>query len=257
MRKKALISFLFIVVVASCNKEEQLEREPQRDVGEQSTIDDNAIIDYLRTHTFNYEVFQENNLPSYTTIEIDSIRSDNQEKIPLIDLVEKRQIDVRTIEGNHVLHTLYYLVTREGSGAKPSAVDSTFVVYEGSLLNGTVFDQIQNPVWFDLLRSIRGFREGMTVLKSGTYTVNTDNTVNYKDFGQGVFFIPSGMGYFSSAQGSIPPYSPLIFKVSLYTMNESDHDFDGILTKNEYDNDDDGIPDDSDGDGVPDYLDSN
>ena len=123
MRKKALISFLFIVVVASCNKEEQLEREPQRDVGEQSTIDDNAIIDYLRTHTFNYEVFQENNLPSYTTIEIDSIRSDNQEKIPLIDLVEKRQIDVRTIEGNHVIHTLYYLVTREVSGAKPSAVD--------------------------------------------------------------------------------------------------------------------------------------
>ena len=96
----------------------------------------------------------------------------------------------------------------------------------------------------------------MTALKAGTYTINTDNTVNYKDFGQGVFFIPSGMGYFSSTQGSIPAYSPLVFKVSLYTMNESDHDFDGILTKNEYDNDNDGIPDDSDEDGVPDYLDN-
>ena len=39
-------------------------------------------------------------------------------------------------------------------------------------------------------------------------------------------------------------------------MNESDHDFDGILTKNEYDSDNDGIPDDSDEDGVPDYLDN-
>ena len=255
MRKKALILFLFIVV-ASCKKEEKLVSEPTRDVGEQAIVDNNAIIDYLRTHTYNYEVFQENNLPDYTSIKIDSISADNQEKIPLIDLVEKRQIDVRTIEGNVVPHTLYYLVTREGSGAHPAAVESTFVVYEGSLINGTVFDQIQTPIWFDLLRSIRGFREGMTVLKAGTYTVNTDNTVNYKDFGQGVFFIPSGMGYFSSSQGNIPAYSPLIFKVSLYTMNESDHDFDGILTKNEYDNDNDGIPDDSDEDGVPDYLDN-
>lgn len=255
MRKKALILFLFIVI-ASCKKEEQLEREPPRDVGEQAIADDNAIIDYLRTHTYNYEVFQENSLTFSTPIEIDSISADNQEKTPLIDLVEKRQIDIRTIEGNDVPHTLYYLVTREGSGAQPAAVDSTFVVYEGSLLNGTVFDQIQTPIWFDLLRSIRGFREGMTALKAGTYTINTDNTVNYKDFGQGVFFIPSGMGYFSSTQGSIPAYSPLVFKVSLYTMNESDHDFDGILTKNEYDSDNDGIPDDTDEDGVPDYLDN-
>ena len=127
MRKKALILFLFIVV-ASCKKEENLVSEPPRDVGEQAIVDNNAIIDYLRTHTYNYEVFQENYIPDYTSIKIDSISADNQEKTPLIDLVEKRQIDVRTIEGNDVPHTLYYLVAREGSGANPAAVDSMKVL---------------------------------------------------------------------------------------------------------------------------------
>ena len=93
-------------------------------------------------------------------------------------------------------------------------------------------------------------------------------------------------------KSSSEEYSPLIFKISLFTINESDHDFDGILSKNEdidkdgdplnddsngnsipdmYDNDDDGdgiltkneydqnkdgIPDDSDSDLIPDYLDT-
>ncbi len=108
----------------------------------------------------------------------------------------------------------------------------------------------------------------------------------------GIFFIPSSLGYFSNNTGSIPAYSPLIFSVSLYLVNQSDHDLDGILsidedinkdnnplnddtdndgiynlfdsdddgdgilTSNEYDQNEDGIPDDSDNDGIPDYLDS-
>ena len=99
------------------------------------------------------------------------------------------------------------------------------------------------------------------------------------------------MGYYGNARTGIPAYSPLIFSVNVYTTNQADHDYDGILsidedvdgdgnpfnddtdgddipnyadidddgdgvnTIAEYDKDGDGIPDDTDGDGIPDYLD--
>ena len=68
--------------------------------------------------------------------------------------------------------------------------------------------------------------------------------------------MPSGLGYFGRATGSIPAYSPIIFKIDLFLVKQTDHDGDGILSSLEYDNDEDGIPDDSDGDGLADYLDS-
>jgi hypothetical protein len=104
--------------------------------------------------------------------------------------------------------------------------------------------------------------------------------------------MPSGLGYFSNSQTSIPAYSPLVFQVSLFTLNVTDHDSDGINsidedidgdgdpinddsdgnsipnlydndddgdgipTKEEYDQNNDGQPDDSDSDSIPDYLDT-
>ena len=82
------------------------------------------------------------------------------------------------------------------------------------------------------------------------------HTVNYINYGQGLIFIPSGLGYFAQSSTLIPEYSPLIFKISLFTIKKTDHDGDGILTADEYDNDNDGVPDDSDGDGLFDYLDN-
>jgi FKBP-type peptidyl-prolyl cis-trans isomerase len=248
------ISFILLVVLASCKKDEETQ-EPIRDVTEQAAADKDALLEFLQSHTYNYEDFEVDNPAATIAIEIDTLTDANSDKTPLIDWVQERQINVYTNDGNVIPHTLYYLVARQGVGAQPAVVDSTYVAYEGSLLNGTVFDQRQSPIWFDLLQSIRGFREGVTAFKSGTYTVNEDNTVNFKNYGQGVIFIPSGMGYFSSTQAKIPAYSPLVFKISLFITKESDHDQDGILTKNEFDNNNDGTPDDTDEDGIPDYLD--
>jgi hypothetical protein len=54
----------------------------------------------------------------------------------------------------------------------------------------------------------------------------------------------------------VPAYAPLIFKINLYGVNQTDHDGDGILSADEFDNDGDGVPDDTDEDGTPDYLDA-
>ena len=71
---------------------------------------------------------------------------------------------------------------------------------------------------------------------------NGDGTISYEGFGIGAIFIPSGLGYFdrSAAGGSVPSYSPLVFKIDAFAY-ELDTDFDG-----------DGIPsilEDVDGDG--------
>ena len=252
MIKKIIFILLFSVVIISCKKEEQVELP--RDIAEQAITDDQIIEDYLSTHFYNYEDFE--NLSYDESIIIDTIRGENSSKIPLINQVKKNSIRVKISNGSFVNHDLYYLVAREGVGQSPSSVDSTYLSYEGSLLNGNVFDQSTSPVWFDLTQVVRGFREAMPAFKSGTYQVNNDNTVEFESFGQGAMFLPSGLGYFSSPAGSIPAYSPLIFKVNLYTFNESDHDGDGIPTSQEFDADGDGIADDTDEDGLNDYLDT-
>ena len=252
MIKKIIFILLFSILIISCKKEEQVELP--RDILEQAIVDDQILEDYLSTHFYNYEDFVD--LSYDESITIDTISDENISKIPLISQVKKNSIRVKTSNGSFVNHDLYYLVAREGIGQSPSSVDSTYLSYEGSLLNGNVFDQSTSPVWFDLTQVVRGFREAMPAFKSGTYQVNNDNTVEFESFGQGAMFLPSGLGYFSSPAGSIPAYSPLIFKVNLYTFNESDHDGDGIPTSQEFDADGDGIADDTDEDGLNDYLDT-
>ena len=252
MIKKIIFILLFSILIISCKKEEQVELP--RDILEQAIVDDQILEDYLSTHFYNYEDFVD--LSYDESITIDTISDENISKIPLISQVKKNSIRVKTSNGSFVNHDLYYLVAREGIGQSPSSVDSTYLSYEGSLLNGNVFDQSTSPVWFDLTQVVRGFREAMPAFKSGTYQVNNDNTVEFESFGQGAMFLPSGLGYFSSPAGSIPAYSPLIFKIKLYTFNESDHDGDGIPTSQEFDVDGDGIADDTDEDGLNDYLDT-
>jgi hypothetical protein len=96
----------------------------------------------------------------------------------------------------------------------------------------------------------------MPALKSGEFTVDESNNTTFSNYGQGALFMPSGLGYYNNASGGIPAYSPLIFKVNLYLVKQTDHDGDGILSADEFDRDGDGVPDDTDGDSIPDYLDA-
>ena len=113
--------------------------------------------------------------------------------------------------------------------------------------------------------TITGWGEIFPQFKTGTYSSNTDGTVSYKDFGAGVMFVPSGLGYYNSGSASIPAYAPLIFSFKLYEINRLDSDGDGIKNFQEDINGDGymrvlatGIvnPDDTDKDGIPDFLDT-
>ena len=288
------LNYFFITLLvffSGCKKDNPDEVEEIRDLSEQTIADNSALIQYLETHFYNYDDFEKNPDKYPIEITLDTIAEDNANKTPLIDQVTKKTIEL--INGDDKINVdLYYLVSRQGRGVSPSVADSTFVTYKGILLNGLKFDEKVYPVWFDLISVVRGFREVLPELSDGTFSIRADGTFDFKDYGQGILFIPSSLGYYSNNTGSIPAYSPLIFSVSLYLVNQSDHDLDGILsidedvnkdnnplnddtdndgiynlfdtdddgdgilTSNEYDQNDDGIPDDSDNDGIPDYLDS-
>lgn len=104
---------------------------------------------------------------------------------------------------------LQYEVLQEGDGAKPSGATSMVTVhYEGSLINGNIFDSSykrNQPATFGLHQVISGWTEGVQLMNKGA---------KYR------FFIPSKLGYGArGAGGSIPPHATLIFDVELLECN--------------------------------------
>jgi len=99
---------------------------------------------------------------------------------------------------------LQYKVLTEGSGKSPKATDRVQCHYEGTLIDGTVFDSSYRrgePAVFPLNGVIRGWTEGLQLMKEGA---------KYR------FFIPYDLAYGARGAGqSIPPYAALIFDVEL------------------------------------------
>ncbi len=260
-------------VVFSCNKEDDDSPEiiPPRDRGEQAIVDDQALIEYLSTHFYNYEEFENPDEDFDYVVRFDTIADENQGKTPIID---SDKLLTKTVNYRGVDQQLYVLVAREGAGEKPSFADSTLVSYQGELLDGSVFDsRLKTPTWFNLTAYVQagvngnsiipgpveGFAEGLEEFRAASgFVVNPDNTIKWNnDFGVGAIFMPSGLGYFSSPQSGIPAYSPIIFAINMYRVNEADHDRDGVASLLEdLDGDGDLFNDDTDGDGLPNFSDA-
>ena len=257
--KSGTLAMLLAVSLSSCGSDDNntTESVELRDFSEQSITDDALLVDYLSNHFYNYEDFPRAD-DTEVTISIDTISGDNADKTPMIDQVQQLSVPITDANGVVTKHTLYYLVAQQGSELekKSSIVDSTYVSYRGELLTGTIFDQRNTPIWFDNIRVVSGFRYGLQNFAPGTFSQDTDGTISFRDYGQGILFMPSGLGYYSSPQGLIPAYAPIVFTVSVYTSNVADHDNDGVFSIDE-DPDGDGNPlnDDTDGDGTPNLLD--
>jgi FKBP-type peptidyl-prolyl cis-trans isomerase len=292
MNKFNIYLFLIITLLLSCNKDDNDVEIEIRDYSEQVVTDEQSIEDYLKSHFYNYEDFNSSNsFEVDIKVKIDTITDATANKTPLFDQVKIKTVNVSDSDGVETPHNLYYIIAREGVVSNPSVVDSVYITYKGMLTDNHIFDERKYPVWLDLANSLQGFRQGVSELKSGEFRQNSNGTIQYSSFGVGLFFLPSGIGYFENTTADIPEYSPLIFSVSLMTSNPTDHDNDGLLSINEdidgdgdpfyddtdndnlwnmYDADDDGdgtltineldknndqIIDDTDNDGIPDYLD--
>ena len=101
---------------------------------------------------------------------------------------------------------IYYVINETGSGGSPVLSSDVEVRYKGELLDGTVFDQTQGgaTVEFPLSNLIEGWQIAIPMLQKG---------------GDGLFIIPSALGYGSRAIGSIPANSVLVFEIELVNFN--------------------------------------
>nr|WP_314692806.1 FKBP-type peptidyl-prolyl cis-trans isomerase [uncultured Prevotella sp.] len=99
---------------------------------------------------------------------------------------------------------LQYQVLKEGNGKKPSATDQVVCHYEGTLIDGTVFDssyQRNQPATFGLNQVIPGWTEGVQLMQEGA---------KFR------FFIPYKLAYGERGAGAqIPPFATLVFDVEL------------------------------------------
>ena len=269
-----IIGAITLLLATSCKKNDNNSTTtPPRDVTEVWNENKVAIENFLKTHTYTFT-------PTTTISETVTFAttSNTTESIFANSNLKQMELDVYDANNKRVRHTLYYMILQEGTGTTTTIADSVYVNYKGQLLDLSVFDKSSTQTtgyWFDLIGNItnsrqagviKGFREGIALLKSsssnqlipnndGTYTIPTDG-------GIGVFFIPSGLGYFNNVQSKIPAYSPLIFTVNLISTKRADHDLDGKPSINEIERDQYGIisyPDcdaKKDNTYLPDYLDA-
>lgn len=100
---------------------------------------------------------------------------------------------------------LQYKITKEGEGKSPKATDTVVVHYRGTLLDGKEFDSSLKrgePAEFPLNRVIKGWTEGLQLLKEG---------------GKATLYIPPGLAYGARGTpgGPIGPDETLTFEVEL------------------------------------------
>ncbi|KIC00905.1 FKBP-type peptidyl-prolyl cis-trans isomerase FkpA precursor [Flavobacterium sp. JRM] len=275
------------LAIFSCSKSDSASVEPLRDFQVQYDADIAVIKNYLETNTITVT-----NNPGQTDdqdVKIELITTPATQKsiMSYLNSPTFPTLKVKTVNLHNVNYQLYYLVLREGIGESPSNVDGVLASYNGtylftkaatatdpSVVTATQFEEIVFPqTFYDLYQMIKGWGEVFPEFKVGTAVGDSaSGTIKYNDFGAGVMFLPSGLGYYAGGSGSIPSYSPLVFSFKLYALQRLDHDGDGILSyledKNgdgymrdmrnttEYPNQKLGDnPDDTDKDGVPDFLD--
>ena len=99
---------------------------------------------------------------------------------------------------------LQYEVITEGNGKKPGATDRVRCHYEGTLIDGTMFDSSikrGEPAIFGVNQVIPGWVEALQLMSEGA---------------KWRLYIPSDLGYGAHGAGEmIPPHSTLIFEVEL------------------------------------------
>ena len=227
-----IFSFIILAIVLSCGDDgdPNLTSVPEADRTEQQVIDDDTLVSYLENHYVNLSFLLNNPTLSLDDIIISELPEDGNIPNPnenslLIDAVE-----VLTTTYFDVEYKYYILKINQGGAAEsPNFSDKVRVSYEGSLMDFTIFDSSTSPVDFDLTATIAGWGRVLPEFNNALdFSVNDDGTVNYNDPGIGIMFLPSGLGYFSAAAGSVPVYSNLIFKFKVFQSETNDHDFDNV-----------------------------
>lgn len=254
-----LITILLLGFSCGDDDDDGIIEVPEADRTEQQVIDNDSLVSYLQSHYVDASLLSNNPTISFTEININQLPDDGELPNPnqnslLIDIVETLTTTYFDVEYE------YYIlkINQGGSENSPNFSDKVRVSYEGTLMDDTVFDSSSTPVDFDLTSTIAGWGRVLPEFNlAEDFVINSDGTVTYNNPGIGIMFLPSGLGYYSAAAGSIPVYSNLIFKFKVFQSELNDHDFDNVPSHLEDINGDyDLTNDNSDDDTFADFVDS-
>ncbi|MGM0983066.1 MAG: FKBP-type peptidyl-prolyl cis-trans isomerase [Pseudomonadota bacterium] len=162
------------------------------------------------------DVFDDGELAMSETEMADALSTFQQEAMAAREAETEQQAAANRAEGEAYLAEnaeedavtvtdsgLQYRELESGDGATPGADDTVEVHYEGTLIDGTVFDSSYErgePVSFQVGQVIEGWQEALQLMSVGdTWEV----------------VIPSDLAYGAQGQGPIGPHETLIFKVEL------------------------------------------
>jgi FKBP-type peptidyl-prolyl cis-trans isomerase FklB len=120
---------------------------------------------------------------------------------------------------------LQYEALESGDGQTPGAEDTVKVDYEGTLLDGTVFDssiERGEPVSFKVNQVIEGWQEALQLMSVGD---------TWK------LYIPAELAYGERGQGPIGPNEVLTFRVELLDVESAEQAESAADTKKDAEDD--------------------
>ncbi|MCW4468336.1 FKBP-type peptidylprolyl isomerase [Flavobacterium sp. MFBS3-15] len=246
---KAFGLLSLIAVFTACKKDDGANVAPPRDYAVQYATEKADIENYLKSHYMTVD-------PATFDVTFAEIQEGGSQ-VSIWDQTEY-PLQSKIVNSNDVDYTVYYITLNEGVGDSPTRADNVLTAYRGELLDGTQFDYTPYPQnQSSLMSSIEGWQEIIPLFKTGEYIdiPNDPNPASFQNFGAGIMFLPSGLGYYNSPRGLISAYDSLIFTFKLYDLEYTDLDNDGILNKDETEPGIDLNDYDTDGDETPNYLD--
>lgn len=121
----------------------------------------------------------------------------------LQDYMVRKGYPLEEIKKTKTASGLYiYFTKKDSTGVPVSGKSSVTITYKGRFLDGSIFDQTPNGQTsnFGLSGVISGFSEGLRLMRSKE---------------SAILMMPSSLAYKETGNSGIPPYSPLIFEVTV------------------------------------------
>jgi FKBP-type peptidyl-prolyl cis-trans isomerase FkpA len=149
--------------------------------------------------------------PLVFDLELLSVMDTNMYKAKM-EVKEKENI-ADYIKGNNIKtapdeNGLYYIELKKGNGAMAAPGKTARVNYTGKFLDGRVFDSSSEnggPIEFKIGagEALPGWDMGLLYMKAGGYAR---------------LIIPSKLGFGSTYNGIVPPYTPLVYEIELLSV---------------------------------------
>ncbi len=154
----------------------------------------------------NREVYEKKMEVASKRAEADAATAAKANKVKTEEFIKKTLAENANIKKTD--SGLYYEILTPGADPKPGAQDEVTVHYEGTLVNGEMFDSSVKrgkPATFPLNQVIKGWTEGLQLVGKG---------------GKLKLYVPSDLGYGDEGRPGIPPGAMLIFSVELLEIKQ-------------------------------------